>query len=532
MDNRIIVANRHGHTVNEITPENVVNYIERTLQANSIIARRTQLARQASESFEGRRDLYESVGYRPELYPNDYRGRFERGDIAQRVVRAKPAETWRNPPSIMDGTTKEDATEESAFVRDWNDVVNIGQATDELLADSKTIWHYCKRVDTLAGLGEFAVMVVGVGDNAQLYQPLKRGAGRQLLYLSTFGQDKVDIPPSAFDTDPTSPRFGLPSYYQIKMGPDHDARTSNVHWTRVVHVADGLLDNDIYGTPRLRAVWNRLSDIEKALAASGEAAWRMATRKIIVSTKDGYTLGEVDATGSSTTSQQLDEVLHDLRDTLALEGYDVTVIDGQMTDPSALVETNIDIVSATAEIPQRILLGSERGELASSQDRGNWFDSISTRQSEYAEPIILRPLIGRLVYAGVVTAPTSGVFIDWPSLYEPDATEQAEVASKNAATVRMLADEKVERIIKPDEFVKEFIPSLPKDAVVDEATREKMRGEAMERQREIMAQRPNNFGNQQRDDNDGNNEPVANSYRPEEQAAMLQAAARVLSGSQ
>ena len=536
-NNSIVVADRHGRQKSEFTPENVVSYIERTLAANSILARRTQLSRQASGGFEGRRDLYEAVGYRDNLEADDYRGRFERGDIAQRIVKAKPEETWRNAPTVMDGTTKEDATEDSAFVTDWQNVVNIGQATDELLADRKTIWHYCKRVDVLAGMGEFAVMVVGVSDGGDLASPIQKASGNDLLYLSTFGQDKTDVLDSDFNMDPKSPRFGLPEFYQIQMGPKVSNRTSRVHWTRVVHVADGLLDNDIYGTPRLRAVWNRLVDAEKALAASGEAAWRMATRKIIVSTKDGYTLGEIDATGSTAVSGQLDEVLHDLRDTLALEGYEVTVIDGQMTDPSALVNTNIDIAAATAEIPKRILMGSERGELASTQDRNNWFDSISTRQTEYAEPIILRPLISRLVYAGVVSAPSTGVYVQWPSLYEPDATEQAEVASKNAATIRMLADEKVERIIKPDEFIKEFIPSLPNDAVIDEATREKMKADAMERQSEMMEQRQSNaFVNRERsngenDDRSSNDEPVANWYRPEEQEAMVQAAARVLSGS-
>jgi hypothetical protein len=49
--------------------------------------------------------------------------------------------------------------------------------------------------------------------------------------------------------------LGLPRYYTVKR--------TNLANASGAHVADGLMDDNIYGEPRLRCIWNLLNDLEK-----------------------------------------------------------------------------------------------------------------------------------------------------------------------------------------------------------------------------------------------------------------------------
>ena len=119
---------------------------------------------------------------------------------------------------------------------------------------------------------------------------------------------------------------------------------------------------------------------------------------------------------------------------------DVTVAGGEIVDPTGLVMLNVALIAATTNIPQRILIGSERGELASSQDAVAWDRHIAGRQRNFAEPLLLRPLVNRLVYAGVLPKPASGAYVvQWPELSEPDAQGEATVAKTYAEALEKAA---------------------------------------------------------------------------------------------
>ena len=108
------------------------------------------------------------------------------------------------------------------------------------------------------------------------------------------------------------------------------------------------------------------------------------------------------------------------------------------------------LVSVASGIPIRILTGSERGELASSQDDGNWAGRVEERQIHFAEPIILRPLIDRLISFGALPEPSDGEYeIEWQSLSDPGERENAETAEiVSRAAVNL---QNAGRILTPDE---------------------------------------------------------------------------------
>lgn len=496
----------------------------RVMIANARLDLRARMGHDTT--YNGRRNVSEAVGYPHDISAHDYARRYERQDIAQRIVRAKPNDTWRKVPVIKDGTNEEDATEDTPFAEAWQSIVNIGEAIDHtMLLDQRTIWHYCKRVDVAAGLGEFAPLLVGIDDGSDLAQPLSKGEGRTLLYLTPYAQTHARIDDGDLNKNPTSPRFNLPEYYRIRTDTaGTDGTEHRVHWSRVVHVADGLLSSDLYGTPRLRAVWNRLLDLEKVLAASGEAAWRMVTRKYFLTSEKDYAYTAED---EAEYTENVERMLHDLRDHIFMDGFKPTIVDGQVVEPEQLIASIIDMISAATEIPQRILMGSERGELASSQDRNNWFDAISTRQKEFAEPMILRPLIGRLIYAGVLPPPTRGVYIEWPSLYEEDELGTAQVAQTLAQAFATLTADGIDRMFSMEKLLPALFEQVPNEAIISDADRQRLADEAFARAQEMA--RARGPQNEERPQDDEDDEPVANAYRPMEAAAMLEAAHRILS---
>ncbi len=430
------------------------------LAVNTVISRQRQRALGGASSvyFNEQRRIYDITGYPVSIDFKQYQDRYKRQDIARRIVNAKPDETWRKLPRILDGRTKDDARDDTEFCHAWEKISDFASLDRDLLSDSRSFWHYFREADRMAALAGYSVLVLGVA-NGTLDQPLNTAPGKGLAYLSVYCGEDVKIDDADVVTDHSNKRFGLPEYYRIDF---NDGRGhQRVHYSRIVHVSE---TDDLFGTPELEDVYNRLVDIEKVLAASGEAAWRMAIRKIIISSRDGYRMAE-----NTVPATDIKELLHDLRDVVGLDGMDVTVIDGQIVDPTNLVSINLDIIAGTKGVPKRILLGSERGELASSQDETNWYNRIDERRQNFAEPVILRPFIYRLIHAKILPMPTSGsVYIEWPSLYEMDDREQAEIAKIYSEVFGNLSRPGLDQVVDIKAFASTFVRGLPADAVPDE----------------------------------------------------------------
>ena len=61
-----------------------------------------------------------------------------------------------------------------------------------------------------------------------------------------------------------------------------------VHASRVLHVAEDCLDDDVYGIPRLKPVFDRLDDLLKVVGGSAEFFLRGASRLIGLEGRDDY----------------------------------------------------------------------------------------------------------------------------------------------------------------------------------------------------------------------------------------------------
>ena len=120
-------------------------------------------------------------------------------------------------------------------------------------------------------------------------------------------------------------------------------------------------------------------------------------------------------------------------------------------DTRPLFDITVACIAAASGIPQRVLLGSAQGELAAAEaDLRQWAGEIAARQTNYAEPEMLRPCIDRFIWYGALPAPDKGQYdvgtLDadgqrrWPPLLEMTEEEQAVITRNRAVAVKALTD--------------------------------------------------------------------------------------------
>jgi len=395
------------------------------------------------------RDLYEALGY-PEttgIQLKDYLARYARQDIAKAIIDRPVKATWSGGVRL----TESEKTEETAFEKAWKDLERKHSLCSKFL-----------RVDKLTGLGEYGVLLLGLSDVSNkdgLSKPVltsSNGKKRELLYVKPLSQSSAEI--ETWDDDPSSPRYGYPVLYKVTIvePSTNTERQLQVHYTRMVHIADDLEESEIKGTPRLLAVWNRLMDLEKIMGGSAEMFWRGARPGYAATTDPDAQFNDDDL---DELEDQLDEYEHKLRRFLILESMKITPLAMQVADPTAHVDTQIQAISAITGIPKRILTGSERGELASTEDRSAWLESIKTRRNMFAEPQIVRAFADMMIAYGILPDPITGDYgLKWEDPFAPSEEEKARIGEVRARALSYYANAIGARdIVTEEAFFKFFM---------------------------------------------------------------------------
>jgi hypothetical protein len=379
----------------------------------SILQGRTSLSNQAGVTFAGKRDLFAALGYKRDLNADDYRERYERGGISGRIVESLPKATWRGRIEVVED---EDPDSLTTFEQAWQD-----------LEKRLHIYSVLSRADILAGLGRYSVVLIGAEGDLSSELTSVSGGPDGVIYLTPYNEADAAI--STFVTETDDPRFGQPAMYKFKrLSSDVHQRPREVHWSRVLHVADGILDEQLYGQPRLKRPWNYLDDLEKVTGGGSEAFWLRAHQ--------GYQLDvppttEMEESDMADLQTEVDEYIHGMRRFMRTRGVELTTLGSDVSNFANQVDALITLIAGCTGIPKRILVGSEMGTLASTQDRTNWHERIQDRQVQFAAPQVLEPLIDRFIEFGVLPQPLE-YEIRWPIIQNLDEEQRANVADKLA----------------------------------------------------------------------------------------------------
>jgi len=419
---------------------------ERTLHGlASALVGRANLAQRLGKSFGNKRDVYTALGYSKDPSFEDFYVRYKRQDIAKRVIEAPVKSTWRLKPAIS-----ESKEEETTFEKAWVKLVR-----------DLNPYHFMSRVDKIAGIGQYGVLFLGFDDGLKPEEEVEKA--KNVLYMRPFAENHAQI--QTWETDTTNERYGKPLTYTLNVASEDKAGTKSLpaHWSRVIHVAEDLYENDTHGTPRLECVLNRLQDLELIAGGSAEMFWRGAFPGYSFKADEGFTLK---GQALVDLEDEIQEFVHDLKRYIRLTGMSVDELSAQVADPSNHFEILVSLISAATAIPKRILLGSERGELASSQDESNWHTQVENRRTDHAEPTILRPFINRLMEKGVLPeVGEDGYEVEWPDLFAPSEKEQAEVTKTKTEALAAYSNAPSANLIIPPAFYLAKFLNLTQDEI-------------------------------------------------------------------
>ena len=403
---------------------------------------------------EGDRDLDVLCGYPSVITDVEYMQMYRRNEIANRIVNIEPDECWKEHPKIYE--TEEER--ETPFEK----------AVDKFIANSK-LFAYLHRLDRMSGIGRYGALFIGLNDGADFHTPApgynddgptpERGSA-EVMYMRVFSEVSMSI--SEFERDPFKPRYGQPKLYNLMFQDSSgEAEVSAsqilVHWSRVIHVFDNPVESEVYGMPRMEAVFNRLLDLRKVVGGSGEMFWKGAFPGLAF---------EVDPKVGEFTPDEKDALREDVRAYaeglqryITMVGVKVNSIAPQVEDPTNHTNNILKLIAMNKGIPMQTFLGSQQGQLDSPQDAILWRERIALRKERHVSPNIIRPTIDRLIQYGALPEPTEQIdqplpyIVKWEPMAPLSIIEQAEVAKSLAEALARYSTSGSEALIPLPEFL-------------------------------------------------------------------------------
>jgi len=422
---------------------------------SSVALARAELSSKLGIQYSGERDLYQALGYKTDLEYTDYWTQYDRQDIAKAIIDRPVQATWQGGVELVESDDDEETELEKSF----------GE-----LYDNKSLGSIFTRLDKLTGIGCYGILLLGLSDvkNKEDYKNEVTSKNMDINYIKPLSQNSAKV--STWEENPAHERFGKPLTYDITLSSPGGTGTTTttatsqlqVHWSRIIHVAEGLLESEVIGTPRLKAVFNRLYDMEKLVGGSAEMFWRGARGGFQILAEKEYSMG---AAERADLKDQIDEYEHNLRRILNMQGVKLEALAQQISDPQNHVDIQFQMISAVTGIPKRIFTGSERGQLASSQDDKTWKELLLARREEFAEPIIVRQFVDRMILFGILPPAKDKYSVKWSDLFSQSEKEKAEVGKIIADSLALYSRDPIARnIIPPSTFLK-FVIGLSEEKV-------------------------------------------------------------------
>ena len=402
--------------------------------------------------YGGDRDIYKSLGYNLAPSFQDFYARYRQQDIAKAIIDKLCNYTWRGDVSVYN--VNEQDNEQNSLYKVWNELNKSLRLQKKLL-----------QLDKLSMIGEYACLLLGFND-VKSNEDFKKAVNKnsKLLYVTPLSQANCEI--SIYENNSNNERYGLPLFYNVKITNNNTTITLQVHYTRIIHVVYDALDDELRGVPFLLPIYHRLEDLDKIVGASAEMFWRGARPGYHVNiSNEAYADDDVIA---NKLEQSLTKFEHNLRRFIATQYVDkIESLQQQIADPTNFADVQFQIISAITGIPKRVLFGSERGELASTQDKEAFNEVIWARRKAFAEPEILNKLMQRLIEVGTIKQ--NDYTIEWQSVYDEDINQRTERALKLAQAINTFTANPYNEEFMPKETFMRIVLGFT-DAQIEEIT--------------------------------------------------------------
>lgn len=344
--------------------------------------------------------------------------------IAARIVDAVPKHALRQGLTIQTG----DEVLNSALT---STLADLG-AEDAL----RKAWTWAR----LYGGG---AVFVGADDGRDPRFPLDLGSLQRVRFLVDV--DRRDLTPHTWVTDPLSPRFGDVDTFLLLRQGGMSSTTSVVHASRLLRFYGTevsrrrRLELQGWGDSVLQRVYQELQQTRGAFAAV--ATLLQDSSQGVFKVKDLFALMAADSTDAVKKRLELMDLSRSMAKSILVDADSESYERVETTTLTGVVEVLdrfVNFLAAVTEMPVTVLMGQAPAGLNATgeSDVRSWYDTVRTEQAK-----TLRPRVERLVRMLLRSrqGPTAGIEpegwrVDFPPLWQPTPSEQADLRAKTATT--------------------------------------------------------------------------------------------------
>ncbi|CAM3778239.1 anti-CBASS protein Acb1 family protein [Litorimonas haliclonae] len=364
-------------------------------------------------------------GYPEHLSFNHFYQKYTRNSLAKAGVNKTAKKCWQDMPYVLEKQKQPDdaETEQERLIRRRFEKLRVWQ--NLCLADARSL------------VGGYSGVILRLADDQTFDKPVSRVPGGLNGLVGLIPAWKGQLTVSDWDYDETSETYGEPKMFQFqeasldRAGETNPQRTVNVHPDRVIVWSE---DGTVHAPSLLEAGYNNLIDLEKVVGAGGEGFWKNAKSGLVLeldkdadATKLAKGMGVEPGEVADKIGEAVDDFNKGFDKTFLAQGIKVTTVPVNLPSPEHFKQGPLELFAASIEIPLKILIGSQSGERASTEDAQEWAKTCMSRRDSVVIPNLMA-FIDRLERFGIL--PERDWLIDWADLTESSITEKTDRASK------------------------------------------------------------------------------------------------------
>ena len=352
-----------------------------------------------------------------------------RNPLARAAVNKTVGKTWEDQPYLQE------------FQRDGTEGGDQGETKVEAdirqrFADLR-VWQHLAECDRRGLVGAYSGLILRLADGRQFKEPVERVPGGLEGLVEVIPAWEGQLAVSQWDTNETSPSYGQPLMFQFSesaVGQQKQPRQFEIHPDRVIIWSQ---DGTLNGRSALEPGYNALLDMEKIRGGGGEGFWKNAKSGLSLEIdKDAKieNIAQAMAVQPQDVVDKIDEQVEGFNKgfdkSLLLQGIKATPMQVTLPSPEHFFAVAAQSFAASFSIPMKVLIGSQTGERASTEDSEEWAKVNMARRINQAIPSIMG-FVNRLERFGIL--PAKDWFLDWKSLLDPSPNEMLERVERMAA---------------------------------------------------------------------------------------------------
>lgn len=374
-------------------------------------------------------DHFKDFGYPEHLqFLNLYR-MYCRNGVASAGVDKTVLKTWQDNPFLLE---KERDGSQGGGTKETTLEKEIRQRFDDL-----RLWTRLAEADRMSMVGKYAGVILRFADSRPFNQPVVKVQGGLDGLVEVIPAWEGQLQVSQWDTDETSETYGQPKMFQFNESAiDTNAkqpRNLTIHPDRVIVWSK---DGTVNGSSALEPGYNSLVDMEKVRGAGGEGFWKNAkSAPVLEIDKEAKPLEMAKQMGikpedlADKMNDQVADWNAGFDQLLMVMGMQAKTLSVTLPSPEHFHGIAKEEFAASMSIPVKILIGSQSGERASTEDAAEWAKTNMSRRANQTIPNIMS-LVNRLERVGIL--PEKDWYLDWTDLTEASIAEKIERANKMA----------------------------------------------------------------------------------------------------